>query len=52
MVFRKSKFICDRTVLIKCTKSSNELNKLLIENIKTNNEKLLIEFEKVDDNEK
>jgi hypothetical protein len=52
MVFRKSQFICDRTVLIKCTKSSNELNKLLIEQLKTNDEKLKIEFEKVANHEK
>ncbi|GAH38768.1 unnamed protein product, partial [marine sediment metagenome] len=30
IVFRKSDFVCDRTILIKCTKSSSELNRNLI----------------------
>jgi hypothetical protein len=30
IVFRKSDYICGRTVLINCTKSSNEINKDLI----------------------
>jgi len=45
MVFRKSNFICDRTVLINCTKSSNEINRELIENLKIPGKKLSIIFE-------
>jgi len=45
MVFRKSNFICDRTVLINCTKSSKEINRELIENLKIPGKKLSIIFE-------
>lgn len=48
MVFRKSDFICKRTVLIKCSKSSNELNRNLINLLKHPEKKLLLYFE-VDD---
>ena len=44
-VFRKSNFICDRTVLINCTKSSNEINRELIEKLKIPGKKLSIIFE-------
>lgn len=52
MVFRKSEFICDRTVLIKCTKSSSELDRMLIEHLKNKDKKFLIVFEKIDQDEK
>lgn len=52
IVFRKSNFICDRTILIKCTKSSNELNRMLIEKLKNEYKKFFIEIEQVDDNAK
>jgi len=45
MVFRKSNFICDRTVLINCTKSSNEINPELIEKLRKPDVKLSIIFE-------
>ncbi|MEE9377854.1 MAG: DUF371 domain-containing protein [Candidatus Lokiarchaeia archaeon] len=45
MVFRKSNFICDRTVLINCTKSSNEINRELIEKLKIPGKKLSVIFE-------
>ncbi len=45
MVFRKSKFICDRTVLINCTKSSEDINRELIEKLKVPGNKLSIIFE-------
>ena len=45
MVFRKSSFICDRTVLIKCSKSSKELDRELVDNLKRSKEKLTIYFE-------
>ncbi|MFX1365145.1 MAG: DUF371 domain-containing protein [Promethearchaeota archaeon] len=45
MVFRKSNFICDRTVLINCTKSSEEINRELIKNLKVPGKKLTIIFE-------
>ena len=33
IVFRKSDFICDRTILINCTKSSNELSRNIIKRL-------------------
>jgi hypothetical protein len=49
MVFRKSDFICDRTVLIKCSKASNDLNREIINKIRNNNKRFLILF--IEDNE-
>jgi len=51
IVFRKSDFICDRTVLIKCSKSSNELNKNLISKLKINENKFTLTFELIDSDE-
>ena len=34
MVFRKSNFVCERTVLINCTKSSNDINRELIDKLR------------------
>lgn len=51
MVFRKSEFVCDRTVLIKCTKSSHELDRKLIKSLKNKDKKFLIQFEKIDNDE-
>jgi hypothetical protein len=45
MVFRKSNFICDRTVLINCSKSSIELNRNLTRTLRNPKTKLLIIFE-------
>ncbi len=45
MVFRKSTFICDRTVLINCTKSSEDIKRELIEKLKVPGNKLSIIFE-------
>ncbi|MHA2394587.1 MAG: DUF371 domain-containing protein [Promethearchaeota archaeon] len=45
MVFRKSDFICDRTVLINCSKSSKELKRELIDLLHQPETKLLITFE-------
>ena len=51
MVFRKSNFICERTVLINCTKSSNDLNRQII-NLITNPElEMKINFELDDSND-
>lgn len=33
IVFRKSDFICDRTILVNCTKSSNELSRNIIKRL-------------------
>ena len=33
LVFRKSDYICDRTILIRCSKSSRDLNRNLIKNL-------------------
>ncbi|MFW9941458.1 MAG: DUF371 domain-containing protein [Candidatus Thorarchaeota archaeon] len=45
MVFRKSNFICERTILINCSKSSFELNRDLTQSLKNPKTKLLISFE-------
>ena len=45
IVFRKSRFICDRTILINCSKSSVEINRDLSKALRDPNKKLLIIFE-------
>lgn len=45
IVFRKSTFICDRTVLINCSKSSFDIDRKLVGKLKNSNRKLLIIFE-------
>jgi len=45
MVFRKSDFICDRTVLINCTKAARDLNRALIERLCMPGKKLSITFQ-------
>lgn len=44
MVFRKSNFICNRTILVKCNKASNELDTKLIDKLKTPGKKITITF--------
>ncbi|MFX1277440.1 MAG: DUF371 domain-containing protein [Promethearchaeota archaeon] len=44
IVFRKSNFICDRTILINCTKSSNELNRDMIKLLNNPEKKIKITF--------
>ncbi len=48
IVFRKSDFICDRTILIKCSKSSSELDRNIIKNLTNSKEQFSITF-KVND---
>ncbi len=48
IVFRKSDFVCDRTILIKCSKSSNELERNIIKNLTNSKERFSIIF-KVND---
>jgi hypothetical protein len=45
MVFRKSDFICERTILINCSKSSQELSRELIDRLKNPEKKLSLTFE-------
>lgn len=45
MVFRKSDFICERTILINCTKSSSELNRELVKKLSTPGKRFSITFE-------
>ena len=45
MVFRKSDFICGRTVLINCSKSSTELSRKLIGKLKNPKTKISLAFE-------
>ena len=49
IVFRLSEYICDRTVLIKCTKSSQDLNRKLVNKLKSPHIKFHVIFEKEDD---
>ena len=51
IVFRKSNFICGRTILIRCTKSSNDLNRELINNLNDHEKKITIIFELTDSDE-
>jgi len=51
MVFRKSKFICDRTILINCTKSSNELNRKLVNSLKNKDKRFEIDLENASNDE-
>ncbi|TFF86013.1 MAG: DUF371 domain-containing protein [Promethearchaeota archaeon] len=46
LVFRKSNYICDRTVLINCSKSSSELARNLIKKIRDSKCEFLIIFKK------
>ena len=45
VVFRKSNYMCERTVLINCTKSSLDLNRVLIEKLRVPGKKITITFE-------
>ena len=49
IVFRLSKYICDRTVLINCTKSSQDLNRKLVNKLKSPITKFYMTFEKLDE---
>ncbi|MFX0048007.1 MAG: DUF371 domain-containing protein [Candidatus Hermodarchaeota archaeon] len=51
LVFRKSDFICDRTVLINCSKSSKDLNRNLVKKLSNSNNQILIFFKDNDVNE-
>ena len=45
IVFRKSDFICGRTILINCTKSSRELKRDLIQELRNLHNKFSLTFE-------
>lgn len=45
IVFRKSDFICGRTILINCTKSSRELNRGLVRELRSLHNKFSLTFE-------
>lgn len=44
LVFRKSDYICDRTILIRCTKSSRDLNRNLIKILTSSKNRISIIF--------
>ncbi len=48
LVFRKSNYTCDRTILINCTKSSRELNRNIINKL-TNSKKQISILFKIND---
>ena len=47
LVFRKSEFICDRTVLINCSKSSSDLNRNLVKCLTSSNKEIKLTFKTV-----
>ena len=51
IVFRKSDFICNRTILIKCSKSSSELDRNIIKKLTSSKERFSIIFKINDANE-
>lgn len=51
IVFRKSSYICDRTILINCSKSSIDLNRNFIKNFTSTKQKITIIFREIDTNE-
>ncbi len=48
LVFRKSEYKCNRTVLIKCSKSSRDLSKDLVNNLKASNKEITVIFRRVE----
>ena len=50
IVFRKSDFLCDRTILIKCSKSSSELDRNIIKKLTSSKERISIIFKVNDEN--
>ncbi|MBY9002998.1 MAG: DUF371 domain-containing protein [Candidatus Lokiarchaeota archaeon] len=44
LVFRKSDFICDRTVLINCSKSSRDLDRNLVKSLTSSNKEIKLTF--------
>jgi hypothetical protein len=52
IVFRKSNFISDRTMLVNCTKASKDINPELIEKMKISGNRLSLIFEINEINEK
>ena len=52
VVFRKSDYICGRTILINCTKSSSEISRNLVQELKSFHNKFTITFEIENGNQK
>lgn len=50
IVFRKSEYLCERTVLINCSKCSKDLSQTLIDNLKTSNQEIHIIFKRPEEN--
>jgi hypothetical protein len=50
IVFRKSDYICNRTILINCSKSSRDLSRELIDNLNTPNKEIRIIFKRPEEN--
>lgn len=51
IVFRKSNYTCDRTILIKCTKSSKDLNRDIINKLSNSKKQFSILFKDNDTHE-
>jgi hypothetical protein len=51
LVFRKSSYICDRTILINCSKSSEDLRRKLINKLNSPNKEISIFFKDIDEYE-
>ena len=50
IVFRRSNFMCGRTILIKCSKSSSELDRSVIKKLTSSKERFSIIFKVIDAN--
>ncbi|MBD3338008.1 MAG: DUF371 domain-containing protein [Candidatus Lokiarchaeota archaeon] len=50
IVFRTSKYLCDRTALIECSKSSEDLDRRVINKLKTQGKRFSITFALEDSN--
>ena len=51
IVFRKSDYMCDRTILIKCSKSSSDLNRNLIKKLTNSKNQISIYFKDNEESE-
>lgn len=49
MVFRKSDFICDRTIMVKCTKASRDIDREIVKYLRDGNNYMIVEIYKVED---
>jgi len=44
IVFRKSEYVCDRTIMIRCTKAAWDIDRIIMKEMKKNDSKIRIEI--------